>query len=218
MSAYPDLKVEAQRSALFETPIVMASFKNADALLRDLESVIRNNMSTDEGMKRSNVGGWHSDTEMLKWGGPPAQAVADKAIAMAKRMSLFSDAKPDDFDWWCQMWANVSGPGAWNHMHVHPGNLWSAVLYLDMGDADGTDDGAGGAFYFEDPRFPIAAMHNTRFRFASADGKPQAWQPELKPRRGDLLMFPAWLRHGVRPYTGTGERISIALNVDAIPR
>lgn len=213
MPDHSDIKVEAQRSALFETPIVLAKVKNADGLMDELLSAIKAKQAESDGMRRSNVGGWHSDTEMLKWGGDAAQTLADKTIAIAKRMSTFAKATHDDFDWWCQMWANVSTRGAWNHMHIHPGNLWSAVFYLDMGG-----DNSGGQFYFEDPRFPISAMHNTRFRFAGPDGAPQPWQPELKLARGDLIMFPAWLRHGVRPYDGDGERISIALNVDAIPR
>jgi hypothetical protein len=28
-----------------------------------------------------------------------------------------------------------------------------------------------------------------------------------------LLMFPGWLRHGVRTYLGNGERMSIAINL-----
>ncbi|MEL6781441.1 MAG: TIGR02466 family protein [Pseudomonadota bacterium] len=218
MSDYAALKIEAQRVPMFETPVVLARFNNAEGLLTDLETAIRKTMASDEGVKRSNVGGWHSDTHMLDWGGPAAKTLSEKAIAMAKRLSLFANASHEDFDWWCQLWANVSGSGAWNHMHIHPGNLWSAVLYLDMGDEGGTAGEVGGEFYFEDPRFPAAAMHNTRFRYPGADGQPAAWQPELKPKRGDFIMFPAWLRHGVRPYTGKKERISIALNVDAIPK
>jgi len=220
--AYDAIRVEAQRSAMFETPVVLAKLRDAEALLQDLETAIRNRLAQDpDGMKRSNMGGWHSDTHMLDWGGAAAQTLADKAIAIAKRLSAFSKADHGDFDWWAQMWANVSGPGASNHLHIHPGNLWSGVLDLDMGGQGETGDDiaeCGGAFYFEDPRFPIAMMHNTRFRFADGEGKPQSVQPELRPTRGDFLMFPAWLRHGVRPYHGTRERISIALNVDAIPR
>ncbi|MEL6386392.1 MAG: TIGR02466 family protein [Pseudomonadota bacterium] len=222
MSGYGDIKVQAQRIALFETPIVTAHFAGGDDLIADLETVIRRNMAEDpNGVKRSNIGGWHSDTHMLDWGGAPARLLADRAVAMAKRLSNFGHNSHDDYHWLVQMWANVSPPGASNHMHIHPGNLWSAVLYIDMGGAGETGNDtsdAGGEFYFEDPRFPLAAMHNTAFRFIGADGQPQLWQPEFRPKRGDFLMFPAWLRHGVRPYTGDRQRISIALNVDAVLR
>jgi hypothetical protein len=35
----------------------------------------------------------------------------------------------------------------------------------------------------------------------------------LSPRAGVMLMFPSWLPHGVRPYHGDGDRISIAFNL-----
>jgi len=221
MTDFADIRVKAQRTAMFETPVVVARFENAEELLNELTTSILNRMEEDpDGMQRSNVNGWHSDTQMLQWGGAAANVLADKAIAMAKRLSSFSNATHDDFSWWCQMWANVSGPGASNHLHIHPGNLWSGVLYVDMGGEGATGDDiteSEGRFYFEDPRFPISVMHNTRFRFVGADGQPQPVHPELRTQRGDFVMFPAWLRHGVRPYRGTRRRISIALNVDATP-
>ena len=34
----------------------------------------------------------------------------------------------------------------------------------------------------------------------------------LTPQTGMFVMFPSWLSHGVRPYRGTRERISVAIN------
>lgn len=220
MAAYPEIRIEAARNALFETPIILASFKNADRLLDDLLTVIKARQANDPaGVQRSNIGGWHSDVSMRKWGGPAAELLCERAITMAQRLTSFTSNSHDDYHWLVQMWANVSGAGGSNHLHVHPGNLWSAVLYVDLGGETQEDPAGaeiGGEFYFEDPRLPMAVMHNTQFRFTSGDGQMQPWQPELRPRRGDFVMFPAWLRHGVRPYHGTRERVSIALNVDAV--
>ena len=219
MSTFASMKVSAQRGMLFETPIVQARLENGDAFLDALrDTILTKKQSAPVGLQRSNVGGWHSDTDMMQWGGPEAADLAKRAIAIAKPMSYFKDMDVNQIKWRIQMWANVSGPGDSNHMHVHVGNLWSAVLYIDMGGEGplGDDiDGMGGEFYFEDPRFPLSAMHNTGFRLVGMDGKPQAVQPNITPKRGDILFFPAWLRHGVRPYHGTRERISIAINLDA---
>lgn len=76
----------------------------------------------------------------------------------------------------------------------------------EMGDG-GSGGDVGGALYFEDSRFPMCAMRHTAFRLMGDDGQPQAYQPELRPRAGDLIVFPAWLRHGVRPYTGEGAHL-----------
>ena len=75
---------------------------------------------------------------------------------------------------------------------------------------------AGGNSYLEDPRFAMAVMRDAAFRIRGVDGQPQQYQKEIQLQRGNLLLFPAWLRHGVRPYSGEGERITIAINIDAV--
>lgn len=206
-------RVKAAPRPFFETSVAHARLEGADALIADLEAAIRRRMAESEGVKRSNHLGWHSDTAMMSWGGAAARKLSDTAIQVARRMSHFKEAGADDFDWRVAMWANVSPPGALNQLHAHPGNLWAAVFYIDSGEEP--DQDVGGALYLEDPRFPMSAMHNTAFRLVGQDGRPQDYQPNLVLTRGDLVVFPAWLRHGVRPYSGRRDRISIAMNIDA---
>ena len=213
---YP-VRLKAQPLPLFETPLGFGELADADSLLDELGQAIAQRRSIDAGLKRSNEGGWHSTTDMLDWGGAAARKLADLAIGVAKRMSHFEGASAADFDWQVSMWANVTQPGGLNALHAHPGNLWAAVLYLDMGDEQ-PGESCGGNFYLEDPRFPLAAMHHTGFRLLGGDGRPQQYQLELKLQRGNLIVFPAWLRHGVRAYTGSRERVSVAMNIDAQAR
>ncbi len=219
MTPYSNIKLKAQRGMLFETPIVSAHFDNSAAFLNDLKNVIlQNKEEYKTGLARSNVGGWHSDTNMMEWGGLAAKELSERIIALTHKTSFFPDTTADKINWKIQMWANVTSKGGFNHLHVHPGNIWSAVMYVDMGGNDETGDnieGVGGEFYFEDPRFPATSMHHPGFKIIGMDNKPQSVQPELRPKRGDVLMFPSWLKHGVRPYNGNKERISIAINLDA---
>ncbi|MBL4582719.1 MAG: hypothetical protein JKY29_12970 [Gammaproteobacteria bacterium] len=209
------LRVEVQHVGFFETPIAYCRLQEGETLIQELEKSIQKKRAQTEGLNRSNIRGWHSDTDMLQWGGEPAIRLAESAINICKRMSHFQEASPDSYDWQLRMWANVTPPGGLNQPHAHPGNLWAAVLYLDMGDESDSSGDVGGAFYIEDPRFPMAAMHNTAVRMIGADGNPQQYEVEFKLERGNIVVFPAWLRHGVRPYTGNRERISIAMNIDA---
>jgi len=218
-----DIRIKAQPIAFFETPVAYCQVSGGETFLNELEKIVRQRRKQDPGVNRSNIGGWHSDTQMLEWGGEPARVLGEKVISVARRMSHFKDATADAFDWSLQMWANITPKGGMNDMHVHPGNLWAAVLYLDMGrdenneDASGDQD-VGGNLFIEDPRFPMSVMRNTGMRMIGMDGKPQDIQQEFKLNRGDIVVFPAWLRHGVRPYTGGRERISIAMNIDAVPK
>ena len=210
-----NFKVEAQPIGFFETPIAFGRLKNGEELLTELEIAIRRNQKQNGGLTRSNIRSWHSKTDMLQWGGDAAIKLAESAVNIAKRMSHFVESDVDRYEWSVSMWANVTPKEGLNHMHVHPGNLWAAVLYIDMGEQPDRNDEVGGAFYIEDPRFPMAAMHNTGFRMNDSNGDPQQYQVEFNLQRGNLIVFPAWLRHGVRPYHGNRERISIALNIDA---
>ena len=208
---------KVQPLGLFETPLAYGNLTDGDALISELERLIRQRKDQSPGLARSNIGGWHSDTDMLEWGGQPAQKLAQTAINIAKRMSHFQDSSVADREWLVRMWANVTPAGGLNHLHSHPGNLWAAVLYIDMGyETEQESSNAGGSFYLEDPRFPMAAMRDTAFRMRGADGEPQQYQTEIELQRGNLIVFPAWLRHGVRPYTGNRERISVAMNIDAV--
>jgi len=207
--------VRAQRTAFFETPVVIAELDNGEAMMASLRQSIDAHRAAHPGVQRSNSGGWHSETDMLTWGGAAARTLAEAAIGIARRITGFEGAGPEAFEWPVAMWANVSRTGDFNNLHAHPGNVWAAVFYLDDGAGEG---GRAGTLYLEDPRFPMIAMRNPALRMLGADGKPQLSQVDLRAKTGTMIVFPAWLRHGVRRHNGTGTRISIAMNIDCRPK
>ena len=77
---FDQIKVEAQPIGLFETPVAYCTLKNGEALMSELESAIRQKKAADQGLSRSNIGGWHSDTDMLNWGGDAARKLAETAM------------------------------------------------------------------------------------------------------------------------------------------
>ena len=215
--SFDGIRVRAAQIGLYETPILHGRLADAAALTTALRPTILDRHAAAPSLARSNVGGWHSATDMLDWGGPAAAALADTAVKMAKRASHFDGRDAATVEWTVKMWANVSPPGALNMSHAHPGVLWAAVYYIDMGVAPAASDGggeAGGELFFEDPRFPVPFMRLPGFRLVGIDGQPQPVERRLPTEAGDLILFPAWLRHGVRPHLGTGDRISIAMNID----
>ncbi|MES3153655.1 TIGR02466 family protein [Sphingomonas faeni] len=211
--AFDGIRVRAAQIGLYETPILHGPLADAAALTTALRTTILDRHAAVPSLARSNVGGWHSATDMLDWGGPAAAALADTAVKMAKRASHFDGRDAATVEWTVKMWANVSPPGALNMSHAHPGVLWAAVYYVDMGFAPAEGE-PGGELFFEDPRFPVPFMRLPGFRLVGIDGQPQPVERRLPTEAGDLILFPAWLRHGVRPHLGTGDRISIAMNID----
>ncbi len=207
------IRLRAMQLGLFETPVTHGQLIDCDALNADLLRAIRQRRAADAGVTRSNVGGWHSTTDMLDWGGRSAQRLAEAAVRIAKRMSHFEDRDAASLDWSVRMWANVSPPGALNISHAHPGVLWAAVYYVDMGDDGANSAGASGALYLEDPRFPVPMMTFPGFRAVGLDQQPQAPERNFPTVAGDIMVFPGFLRHGVRPHRGGGDRLSIAMNI-----
>ena len=185
------LRIEAQPIGLFETPIAYGRLKDAYAVMRELEDIIRKRKSVSKGLSRSNLGGWHSESDMLEWGGPAAQKLAEAAVKFAKRMSHFKESSAEDRHWIVRMWANVTRAGGLNLLHSHSGNLWAAVLYIDMGHKTEQDSGhAGGSFYLEIRDFQClrcvtspfecggstASLSSTRQKFSSSEGISSCFQ------------------------------------------
>lgn len=199
---------------IFPTHILETRVKDFAPLNDSLKSVIAGKKSADPGIARSNLGGgWHSDTEMLQWGGEPARSLALATLQLCGAYTHDKGLRGNTprFEMGLEMWANVSPPGASNQAHAHPGCVWSAVYYVDDGG-----DAENGNLVLHDPRFPMNRMSAPDLVFA-ADGAMEEMRVEIAPAPGKLIAFPSWLMHSVKQHRGARDRISIALNVMAIP-
>lgn len=208
-----------QAASLFETLVVIDQMPGAAEVNRQLKETILARRANDPGVEISNVGGWHSDTQMLRWGGDAARKLLERIIAAADRFSVDIKAEPGKprHRWFPEMWANVSPPGASNQFHCHPGAFWSAVYYVDDGYGGSPDRSLGGELVLEDPRMPAIRMTAPDLRFLRPGKAHDHHETWMRPSAGRIVMFPAWLRHSVRAYKGTGVRISIAVNLSAVP-
>lgn len=207
---------DAKAVELFSTPLLVSRPANADRLNAALEAAIVKRRAEHPGMRRSNILGWHSDHEMLKWGGDAARALAIETMTMCARFTDDIGATPGKprFEWGIEMWANVSPAGASNQFHTHPGAYWSAVYFVNDGGADVSRDNEG-ALILLDPRSPMNRMYAPDLVFKPVSGERQRYQHVVAPEPGKLIAFPSWLSHSVRPHSAAGERISIAMNLMA---
>lgn len=213
----------AVEGAMFESPVIRSIFptsvletrlRDAERLNAALRGAILARKAADRGIARSNILGWHSDTEMLRWGGEGARALGLATLQLCGGYThdrgLTGAGRPR-FEMGLEMWANVSPAGASNQVHAHPGCVWSAVYYVDDGG-----DPESGKLVLHDPRYPMNRMAAPDLVFA-ADGAAEEMKFEIIPEPGKLVAFPSWLMHGVKPHQGSRDRISVALNIMAIP-
>ncbi len=190
--------------ALFATPVIIDELQDADALNAALGRTIAERRAADSGLKLSNRGGWQSSHDFAAWSGEEGRAVIARALALASAHAQRGDGGAPG--WRVEAWANISGPGAFNMPHVHGGTYWAAVYYVRVGDGD------GGQLVLHDPRMPALRMHAPTLRFRNMGPELKA---EIRPREGLLVLFPGWLSHSVEPWHGSGERISVAMNIRA---
>lgn len=207
----------AQVGSLFETPVIVDTLADAATLNVELAAIARRRRGADGGVAKSNWNGWQSTPDMLGWGGEAATRLARHFIGLCQQFTFHPHAEHEKFRWYVDMWANISPPRAANESHCHPGAVWSAVYYVDDGYGGSADAKLGGELMLYDPRMPAIRMLPMDLRYRAPDGKVAQSQMAMRPVAGRMVMFPPWLMHAVRPFNGEGERISIAMNANAIP-
>jgi uncharacterized protein (TIGR02466 family) len=209
-------RLEIAVKGLFATPVAAVEVPGATALNTELERVILERRAQTPSVQASNAGGWHSDRDIVAWGGPAVTTVLDLARSAATQLTADRHGNRVQPAWTVQAWANVNGPGDGNICHYHPGSFWSGTYYVADGGC-ATDPTLGGAFEMLDPRGPGPGMYAPGLKFAGEDGTSAGSGEIIRPKPGLLFIFPSWLFHQVRPYRGHALRISIAFNFGVAP-
>lgn len=202
-----DLKLQNDIELGWGTPIFAISWPESASLNTDLKALILEQRSKHEGLQRSNQGGWHSTEDLLSWSSPHMKTL-QKRIIEAFRRATTRTGKGQGYNGKMQItaWANVNKHGDSNDVHNHPHCAWSGVYYVDVGQGrQSGGQGGGGAIYFPDPRGGAGMMPDYFTVFGQAR--------EIHPENSLMLLFPSWLMHGVRRYSGDSQRISIAFNI-----
>lgn len=160
-----------------------------------------------EGMKRSNIQGWHSDIDLFRRPESSFIALRDWILQCStEACKLVNDSFLETrHRTGIQAWININGQGAMNSPHTHSGCHWSGVYYVKVPDTDPAS--RSGQIEFLDPRGGIAGANALPGAECFSD------RHSLIPREGMLLVFPPYLVHWVRPNESGEERMSIAFNI-----
>ena len=190
----------------FATPIWSCLWDDSADLNAGLKRMILERAPEETSTHRSNVGGWHSDQDLLRWNEPEVPHLVERIKtginAVTQATNGTEEAAAGGF--FMVAWANLLRQGGYNQVHDHNSYAWSGVYYVDVGEYMPSDE-LNGRIEFIDPRVGISSP--------KVPGDPFKQRTVFKPEAGWMLMFPGWLRHYVHPYRGPAPRISIAFNV-----
>tara|TARA_R100001143_G_scaffold25564_1_gene25823 strand:- start:234 stop:818 length:585 start_codon:yes stop_codon:yes gene_type:complete len=153
----------------------------------------------DKGLTRTNMKGWHSDTNMHTL--PVFKSLVDELFKMQAEICeeewLTGDAHMGN------MWANINPPGGYNRPHLHPNSHFSGAYYIKAPQNSGH-------IVLNDPR---AGAHMVMPNRKKGKPPPRLWREvHVAPLEGRIIMFPAWLWHCVEPNKSNDIRISVSFN------
>ena len=189
----------------FPEPIFKYKVENFKDFNEELSKYIYSLKDKDNnGVAKSNKGGWHSkDFELKK-----KDSIQNKfAIELQKYiLNVFQN-----FGWKTEnkniriqsMWAIINKKGDYNVVHTHPNCHLSAAYYVKA------EKGCG-RFQIEHPN--IAKSHFYPEIIKKNELNILAAGTEIE--EGDLLIFPSYLPHKVSENKSEQDRMVISLNVD----
>ncbi len=197
---------------LFGSVLVVHDWPDSDDLNSQLTELLlaREKSMGKESVYRSNAGGWQSPGNLINWTETPIQTLKQRIETIVFNLTdqlIRDEGKQRQFRLSIDGWGNINRDGDYNVVHTHPNCMWSGVYYVTKGNPDPAKP-QNGLLELLDPR---EAANYIQIKNTILDGREFV---ENVP--GRMLLWPSWMKHMVHPYTGTGERISIAFNVNVI--
>ncbi|NUO78385.1 MAG: tetratricopeptide repeat protein [Lysobacter sp.] len=102
------------------------------------------------------------------------------------------------------VWATQAAESGYIDTHIHEESWLSGAYYVELPPAIADDDAEhAGWIEFGRP-------------YAGLPAWPEHALRQVRPRVGELLLFPSYLFHRTLPYRGGGERISISFDLAAV--
>ena len=189
----------------FTSPIHIINSEIEENLLKNVIKDIYTIRDNDTGFNVSNNLGWHSTPDLFLRNEVSIKEVCK--ICASSIGSIMKNYNPEfnaeNFDARFVGWINVNPKGGSNNLHTHPNSHWSGVLYVQQPTEV---EGYSGMIEFINP--------NQEGRDLANLIPQRGFDPimRIRPKSGQLVIFPSYLLHSVYPNNSDTDRITIAFN------
>ena len=149
--------MEKQVALSYPTPIGRFRISGAGPVNETLRQTILEREKLGNSEDHANVGGWHSQADLLDWPDPSFVTLKGYILeAVSHMVAVTTEGKAPRGLVRVTAWANVARRGHYHRVHNHPSSTWSGVYYVDSGgDAAGCP--LSGVLELCDPR-PFTEM------------------------------------------------------------
>ncbi len=211
-----DISDRFVRKLYFPTMIFQYDVENKDNLNKVLLDTIYSERERGVAVNKSNtaeLGSWHSATNLHKK--PEYEPILTEVDAALNRISRELSYAKDQVLKVTTMWSIINPPGNGNRAHVHPNSLWSGVYYVQAPES-------AGKIEFIDPR-TVLIMNQAKYETKKKRPRDCWTKVNYKPIPGRMVIFPAWLYHGVdtnmsKEKGRAGDRIIISFNINQVKK
>jgi uncharacterized protein (TIGR02466 family) len=164
-------------------------------------------------LTQRNTQVFESHFQVFRWTEPCIQQLREfcfhSLLKMVGEMNSYDEATLRRMVVYSDSWFHVTRRGGFFALHNHPMASWSGVYCVAPGSAD-ADKPDSGLLSFVNPAI-TAAMY-LDVTTAKLRGPFSYNIRHLRLEPGQLVLFPSWVLHDVKPYEGEGERITVAFN------
>ena len=200
----------------FPTLIFQNDVAHCEELNRTLLDLTYHEREHGVAVNKSNtaeLGSWHSATNLHKL--PEYAGILAEINAALARISDDLNYSKDHVLKVTSMWSIINPPGNGNRAHCHPNSLWSGVYYVQAPEKAGNIE-------FIDPRTALI-MNQPRYETKKKRPRETWTKVNYKPIPGRMVIFPAWLYHGVDSNVSkekgrAGDRIIISFNINQVKK
>jgi uncharacterized protein (TIGR02466 family) len=190
---------------LFPTVIYRNFYKHTEELKQNLFSKLEkvfeeSKINNNEFMRNGTLCSYNSNTNLhLDFPEETSDVVSfveQCSKAYWKSCGYYDKLEPFVF----QMWANSTPTGGYVDSHLHGNMPFSAVLYVDASPEQGN-------LFIENP-MEMVLMNQP----IGPDVKYPLGE-EISVSSGDLLIFPGYIRHSVKPNNTNKDRLILGFNL-----
>ncbi|WP_375248716.1 TIGR02466 family protein [Sphingomonas sp.] len=202
------------QNSYFPTMIYQYDVEDCEQLNKKLLQLTYDEREHGTAVNKSNtaeLGSWHSGTSLHK--NEAYQPIVSEVDAVLARIADELHYAKDQQLKITTMWSIINPPGNGNRAHIHPNSLWSGVYYIQAPEN-------AGRIEFVDPR-TVLIMNQPKYENKKKRPRDCWTKVNFKPVPGRMVIFPAWLYHGVdtnmsKNHGRAGDRVIISFNVNQV--
>jgi uncharacterized protein (TIGR02466 family) len=205
--------------SFFAVPITRIAMAGADELCETLRELFLQREAEGERWKhQKTIDTMHgalfeSRFDLFNWPDPPVRRLAghchESVAALVRRLNGYGEDVMTGLRFDYHAWFHVTRRHGYQGQHNHPNASWSGIFCVDPGEeTPGRPD--SGLVRFHDPRGHVDMYSDPGNRMLKAPYNTGTC--DIRHERGQLILFPSYLRHEIYPYLGERPRIVAAFN------